>query len=326
MSVPLAVQAAYDLSVDALRELDAIVGTTIQRWASANDYLFRGRIKEPDSLAEKLETGRYAGWQDIDDLYACTVVIPTTLHVDRALTFLRAAFRESAVRGQGVANKPPDVFRFDAPRFIGTLTPQPGIERPSGLDEVMFEVQILTAFEYAWVVATHDLVFKGGHVDWRRARLAAHLKAAAEEADALIVSFERTAEHLPISPHRDTNRRELISTFFKEQLDAGRIPETLEPGSWARFCDNVLELVQSFARQRTDEELTQLLADAEAQFATGDVPVSGSLFQLVTGLVSRRHGSNALRRYVIVDSSELRDLHGVTEIPKPFLFRSEMEG
>lgn len=196
MGVPVALQMAYNNRLDSLRELEAIVGPTIQRWASTHDYLFKDRVKEAESLSEKLETGRFASWPDIDDLYACTVVIPTTSHVERVLDFLRAAFREREVRGQGISQKAPDVFRFDAPRFIGTLIPQEGVERSAGLDDVLFEVQILTAFEYAWVVATHDLVYKGGHVDWRRARLAAHLKAAAEEADALIASFELTAESI----------------------------------------------------------------------------------------------------------------------------------
>jgi hypothetical protein len=320
MGVPVAVQTAYDGALDLLRELEAIVGSTVQRWASSHDYLFKGRIKDLQSLSEKLECGRYEKWQDIDDLYACTVVIPTALHTEGALQFLGNAFNEREVRGQGVGQKPPDVFRFDAPRFIGTLTPQPGVERSAGLDDVLFEVQILTAFEYAWVVATHDLVYKGGHVDWRRARLAAHLKAAAEEADILITSFEMTAAVIPVSPHRDTNRRERLAVFFKEEFDSGRIPTTLEPGSWVRFCENVSDLLRSYARDRVDEELDLLLEDARNLLATGQVPVSGSLFQLVTGLVHQRLGSDALKRFVIVESSELRDLHGVTEIPKSFSF------
>jgi hypothetical protein len=318
MSVPVAVQAAYDATVDSLRQLEAIVGQTIQHWASANDYLFKGRIKDAQSLSEKLETGRFATWPEIDDLYACTVVIPTAGHVERVLGFLRAAFREREIRGQGVSQKAPDVFRFDAPRFIGTLTPQEGVERPAGLDDVLFEVQILTAFEYAWVVATHDLVYKGGHVDWRRARLAAYLKAAAEEADALITSFELTAESIPLSPHTATNRRERIAEFFKAEFEAGRIPTPLEPASWARFCENVSDLIHTYARDRFDEELDLLRADVQALLTSGGAPVSGSLFQLVVGLVNGRLGSDALRRFVIVDSSELRDLYGVTEIPRAF--------
>lgn len=319
MGVPVAVQTAYDSRFDSLRELEAIVGPSIQRWASGNDYLFKDRIKDPQSLSEKLETGRFASWPELDDLYACTVVIPTTGHIERVLGFLRAAFREREVRGQGVSQKAPDVFRFDAPRFIGTLIPQEGVERSAGLDEVLFEVQILTAFEYAWVVATHDLVYKGGHVDWRRARLAAHLKAAAEEADALIASFELTAESIPISPHPGTNRRERIAEFFKGEFEAGRIPAPLEPASWARFCENVSDLLRSYARDRFDEELDLLVVDAEEFFANG-APVSGSLFQVVVGLVNRRLGVDALRRFVIVESPELRDLHGVTEIPRAFTF------
>lgn len=320
MGVPIAVQAAYDASLDDVRELEAIVGSTVQRWASANDYLFKGRVKDAPSLSEKLETGRYSRWGELDDLYACTVVIPTAPQVEMVLHFLRSAFLERQVKGRGIGQKPPDVFRFDAPRFIGSLTPQPGVGRPDGIDDLLFEVQILTAFEYAWVVATHDLVYKGGHVDWRRARLAAHLKAAAEEADALIASFALTAEGVAISPHSETNRRERVAGFFKEEFEAGRIPATLEPKSWARFSDNVCDLVRSFARDRVDEEIDLLIVDARTLFAEGGAPMSGSLFQLVTGLVNQRLGVEALRRYVLVESAELRDLHGVADVPNAFVF------
>jgi ppGpp synthetase/RelA/SpoT-type nucleotidyltranferase len=321
VTVPIAVQTAYDESIPSVRELAKLVGDSVSHWASSNDYLFKGRIKDADSLAEKLETGRYPAWRDIDDLYACTVVIPTTLHIERALEYLKTTFLEREIKGQGISQKAPDVFRFDAPRFIGTLVPQPEGERPEGLDAILFEVQVLTAFEYAWVVATHDLVYKAGHVDWRRARLAAHLKAAAEEADALITSFELTAEAIPVSPHPWTNQKERVAAFFKQAHTDGRIPDTVVPTSWSRFSENVVDLVRSFAaRDRMDEQLDLLLQDAEELLASGDIPVSGSLFQTVTGLRSRRDGPAALKKYIIVDSSELRDLHGVTEVPRPFEF------
>lgn len=320
MGVPLAVQSAYDISLDHAKALQAIVGAAVQRWASSNEYLFKDRIKTAPSVSEKLETGRYSRWQELDDLYGCTIVIPTASHVQGALNFLRSAFSEHEVRGQGISHKPPDVFRFDAPRFIGKLRPQPESERPPGVEDILFEVQILTAFEYAWHVATHDLVFKGGHVDWRRSRLAAHLKAAAEEADALIGAFELTAENIPISPHRDTSRTEQIAAFFREAHASGRIPDALVPASWARFSANVLRLVESYSGQRVDEELEALLAGADSFLSAGSVPVSGSLFQLVTGVVVTQRGKDGLRRFVIVDSSELRDLYSVPSVPRAFAF------
>ena len=320
MAIPQAVEEAYATALAAVRTVEAVVGSTVQRWASANDHLFKDRVKTSTSVSEKLETGRFESWTELDDLYACTVVVPTPSHIEGVLDFLRAAFVEVEVRGRGVAQKPADVFRFDAPRFIGTLTPQPEVGRPPGAETVLFEVQILTAFEYAWTVATHDLVYKGDRIDWRRARLAAHLKAAAEEADILITSFEKTSESIPLSPDRDSERRERVASFFQERVAEERLPATLVPASWSRLTENVIGLLRSVKRDDVDGALDALLTDADAALARGPAPVSGSMFQFVIGAVAGRHGVDALRRYVVVESAELRDLYAVTDVPKPFRF------
>jgi hypothetical protein len=62
------------------------------------------------------------------------------------------------------------------------------------------------------------------------------------------------------------------------------------------------------------------LEDVRELLSRGDVPISGSLFQLMLGIVNRRSGAEAFRWYVLVDSMELRELHGVADIPKPFAF------
>jgi hypothetical protein len=55
----------------------------------------------------------------------------------------------------------------------------------------LFGVQVVTAFEYAWIAATHDLVHKSDDVDWRRLRLAAQpKKAAVKQIEVLIAAFD----------------------------------------------------------------------------------------------------------------------------------------
>lgn len=320
MGVPQAVQAGYDQALVAVKAVQAIVGSTVLRWAAGNDYLFKERIKTVSSTAEKIESGRFDSWRMLDDLYACTVVVPTLSHVEGVVDFLEAAFETYEIRGQGVARKPPDVFRFDSTRFIGRLREQEGGDRPEGADAVLFEVQILTAFEYAWSVATHDLVYKGTSVDWRRDRLAAHLRAAAEEADILISSFEETAGAIRVSPHADTERVERIIGYFRGELEKGSLPESLEPLSWVRFGENVLELVKSFRRTTVDNVLEGVFSETAVMLGEGPAPRTGSLFQLVVGVIIRSHGRNALRGFVVIDSSELRDFYNVQSVPKAFVF------
>ena len=56
-------------------------------------YAFVSRIKTIESLAEKIETGRFAKWSDLDDLFACTVIIPTLSHEKEVKEFCQKAFK-----------------------------------------------------------------------------------------------------------------------------------------------------------------------------------------------------------------------------------------
>ncbi|MHB8234395.1 MAG: nucleotidyltransferase family protein [Solirubrobacteraceae bacterium] len=317
MAVPQAVQEAYTQARPLIESVAAIVKPTVVAWTEQHEYFFRGRVKTVESLAEKLECGRIASWAEVDDLYAAEVVVPTLEHVSPTLEHLRRSFRPREIRGPGVSQKSPQEFRFDATRFIGTVVPQEGLTRLAGVEELLFEVQILTAFEYAWQVATHDSVYKGDAIDWRRQRLAAHLRAAAEQADYLIAAFDSAAEIIPLSLHRDTERREQIVSLCRRELEDERIPESLQPESWVRFADNVLSLVKRYAkRDKVDRELDTLLAALEARIAEGGVPFSGTLFQLVVSLVVQLKGVNALRSFPLVESIELRDLYGIMRVPR----------
>src|SRR5437764_1108082 len=80
-----------------------------------------GGPKRIESVAEKIDSGRYRRWVDIDDLFACTVVIPTLRDEDRVIAFLKGVFHAVDVRGRNDTRKPPAVFRFEATRFIGRL-------------------------------------------------------------------------------------------------------------------------------------------------------------------------------------------------------------
>jgi hypothetical protein len=317
MPVPQAVTEADNRSQPVIQNLAAVVRSTIEVWTARHGYFFRGRIKSAASTAEKLETGRFRSWADLDDLYAAEIVVPTLAQVSPTLEYLQQTFSQREVRGRGIGKKPPSEFRFDAVRFIGTLSPREGVNRTAGVEQILFEVQILTAFEYAWQVATHDSVYKGDTIDWRRLRLAAYLRASAEQADSLIAAFDDVVDTLPASPHPDTERRERIVRLCQREISAAKLPEGLQPESWVRFGENVLGLVKTYAGSRAiDQELDELLTAVEVKASEGTAPVSGTLFQLIVAEVVGLKGPQALNRFPIVDSDELRDIYRIVRIPK----------
>ena len=70
---------------------------------------------------------------------------------------------------------------------------------------ITFEIQVKSAFEHAWAVSTHDLVYKSPEIDWKRLRLAAQIKANVEQLDTLILAFEQTSAIIQENHSPDLN-------------------------------------------------------------------------------------------------------------------------
>lgn len=325
MPEPESIRQAFDVTALPLGDVARYVGDTLKTYCQDRNYLFNERTKTAESLSEKLESGRFHRWSKLDDLFACTVVVPVHDHVEGVVRHLDAVFDRKALRDRDTTPKPPDVFRFDGTRWYGTIRAAAAAERQPGADQIIFEVQVVTAFEYAWIAVTHDIVYKADTVDWRQLRLAAQLKAAVEQVEVLIDAFESASGAVRESPWPETESKALIVGRFKTLARDGHIPSTLEPASWRRFADNVYSLVTSYTHERRevgDAVMTLLdLADAELRDPDGfSLPQSGTLFQFLVRVVSKKTGTGNLDSFVVVPSRELRDLYEVDQIPKVFKF------
>jgi hypothetical protein len=323
--VPESVRAAYGNVEHLIVDLEAYVSDTLQRYCAANKYLFYGRRKTYDSLAEKLEGGRISSWSEIDDLYACTIVVPTIDHEPLVLEKLSQYFDCVAIRSRATAKTAPDVFRFSTTRFYGRLSEEAALSRPTGVGDIKFEVQIPTVFEYAWTTVTHDLVYKGSNVDWSRLRLAAQLKAAVEQIETIIGAFSAASSAVPVSSWPEVETKQKIISGFSSMITDGLISPELEPASWRRFGDNVWSLVKSYDRNPNTLEASvdRLIEGVRAYWgASGapECPTSGTLFQLVVAFVASENSDGNLSKYRLVESVELRDLYGVTAVPSVFDF------
>ncbi|WP_406138252.1 hypothetical protein [Streptomyces sp. NBC_01089] len=303
------------------------VSGTLRPYCDQRGYPYKGRKKQLVSLSEKLESGRYSRWSEVDDLYACTVVVPTAAHEDSVLGFLSDAFEEVEVRRRNSTQKAPDVFRFDSTRYIGRIESNPGLDLPEGVQNIQFEVQIPTAFEYAWAVVTHDLVYKSENFDWREQRLASLLKASVEQSELLIAGFQSNVSIVPKSAHPDSDAKNQIVDIFRGLVISGSISKELTPTSWSRFADNFYSLAKSYSSRRAAPVKAVELANAIAARIEGSDEwselMSGSLFQVVLGMVGGKIAPAAnLNNFVVVDSVELRDFHNLEHIPKVFDFNS----
>lgn len=240
-----------------------------------------------ESLAEKIETGRYGALAEIDDLVACTMVIPSLLEENDAIEYCQKVFSIHEIKRRAVARKSPDLFRFDATRLYGFIV------QPDGLDEVgrpsiysiKFEIQIRTAFEHAWIVSTHPLTYKSNRLDWKRFRLAAQIKATSEQLDLLIVQFEQLAAAIPESPWPELSRKQEIVALIEGLLHDGVIPSEAAPKDMSRFADNLATLVRASQRKLRIEDVLRSLDKELRSFTSETFPRSASLLQVCVGVL-----------------------------------------
>ena len=121
MIIPGSVRRRFDQDEIALELLSEKVFGAVSRYCISRDFAIAGRKKGCGSLAEKLETGRYSKWSELDDMYGCKIIVPTLHEEKSTLEFLKRVFSTVDIKLRGSTKKRPDVFRFDSTRFIGRL-------------------------------------------------------------------------------------------------------------------------------------------------------------------------------------------------------------
>lgn len=265
------------------------VKETLIGFADSRGYAVVARSKTVESVSEKIETGRYPSWSAIDDLVACTIVIPKISDETEVLEFLKQAFLEIKILRRGSTKKSPDVFRFECTRFIGKLNRPADILPTEPAYDVMFEIQVRTAFEHAWSVTTHDLTYKNEQVSWERLRLAAQLKATIEQLDMLVAAFEDNTKFIPGNPFPEMDAREEAALYFQGLFQERRLPEELRPKDWTRFAENLAALLRSARslKRDTPQQRVQRVIGVMSQFlATGaSVSLNLSLLQFTFALL-----------------------------------------
>jgi ppGpp synthetase/RelA/SpoT-type nucleotidyltranferase len=285
-------------------------------FAEKQGFAYVGRLKDEESLAEKIETGRFPSWSQLDDLFACAIVIPTVADETPVIDFLDSRFSRVALRRRGTTQKDPAVFRFDATRFIARL-PASALPEDSGpLAAIAFEVQIRTAFEHAWSVTTHALTYKGERVDWRRMRLVAQLRAAVEQMDSLVAGFDGLSETISEQGWPEVAAQKRIEGFFRARFDGGTLPAELMPASWVRFTGNMYQLIRGChhgPRSQLEATIANALDCIEhriTEFSSTSVPKSLSLVQLSLGILAEASlAEGRLDRYAPLITEELVSLY-----------------
>lgn len=298
MIVPSVVKEKFVEWEPSTREVAKRVEDILIPYTRRKSYLFEGRRKTLESLAEKLESGRYKEWGQIDDLYACTIAVPLPDNELEVRQYLVDRFELIDSRERGGTAKEPGMFRFDSTRLIFRLHPsvRPEVVEGANIFSVKFEIQIKTIYDFAWSKTTHALTYKSDFVDWKRYRLAAHLKAASEQIEFLLRGFDDAAQHLVESPWASIKDKAKIAEFFQDCVARGAIPNEVVPKDWSRFSENFYRAMQALMGRRPTGEnrdsldmVTRALEELEEHFSTLNsrtFPRSVSLYQYCIGYLS----------------------------------------
>jgi ppGpp synthetase/RelA/SpoT-type nucleotidyltranferase len=284
MITPFVLSQKYNEHLKYINLLVEKVRPTVINFCEEHNFAFTSRIKTVESLAEKIETGRYNKWDDLDDFYACTVIIPTLGQEEMALDYFKSIYKPVKIIKRGQVKKSPDSFRYDSTRIICRLKKPEGLTT-SGIYDISFEIQIRSAFEHAWSVATHDLTYKSDIIDWKRHRLSSQIKATVEQLDTLILSFEQAAPSIKENPWPELKSKKKIATLIIDMIERGKIPSEIKPKDWSRFSDNLYSLLKA---NKKEDYLDNALDKIRIYFDSLSLdmfPRSISLLQFITAIL-----------------------------------------
>ena len=186
MKIPASVRALYYSNLDDYRELKSKVDALFtakkgERWH------YESRIKEIQSFALKVESGRGFRGATLEDLFACTLVVENSTALKEAESLVRDNFTIEERRPPPSADTrlQPEAFRFEDLRLYARSMALNDL-KPRGFENCPFEIQLKTFLQHAWTIATHDLVYKSADRRWGRSRIAYQVKAMLEQAETAI--------------------------------------------------------------------------------------------------------------------------------------------
>ena len=199
-------------------------------------WFFYSRLKNLESFALKVESGRVPNPNNLEDFFACTIVVATLAQIEEAERLVLEYFDLSYRKPQhdSFTHKAPFSFAFDDLRlYVARRAPASG-RRPD-LNGLVFEIQIKTTLQHAWSHATHDLIYKSNTISWPLERIAYQVKAMLEHAEVAIAEADRLADAAGVSKRdqQTTSVLQLIeqirSIWNNERLpeDVKRLAEAL---------------------------------------------------------------------------------------------------
>lgn len=259
MKINSSIRAIYQEVRELHKLLEARVKEAFEG-GKRKQWFFLCRIKEEESFALKLETGRVSDPRTMEDFFACTLVVENRSSISEALNIVEDICDIVSRRppDEGKTHKSPDEFCFDDLRLYVKLKASDQLP-PTPLNDIIFEIQIKTFLQHAWSIATHDLVYKGQNVDWGRARVAYQIKAMLEHAEISVERVDAMAESSLLAVTDEKIRKlKAVIDWLRSTWDGEWLPKDM-----VRLAENIIAMCQAI-NVDLDDTIECVRLDTEA--------------------------------------------------------------
>jgi ppGpp synthetase/RelA/SpoT-type nucleotidyltranferase len=249
MKINSRIRDLYEACDERYRRLGEEVREKLAPRCEEKGWFYRARVKKLESFALKLETGRIETPAEAEDFFACTIVVPTQAQIEDAEELVNSLFDKSGRRPEfdDVTSKEASNFVFDDLRLY-VKRRESASSRNEDLTGLIFEVQVKTILQYAWGVATHDLIYKSDTVSWPKARIAYQVKAMLEHAELAIAEANELSRAASVAKKDGRTSQVLKIIGSIERL----WPEDALPSDRKRLAENIL-VVLTIAGKEPDD-------------------------------------------------------------------------
>jgi ppGpp synthetase/RelA/SpoT-type nucleotidyltranferase len=188
--VPTELSAAYATLAHNLGALKERVDSILKAFAEEQDGQYSSRVKTIDSIFEKAVLGNYRQLNEIEDLLAAIIILPTAPIGEALLAFkqsLSGPFTVEDIRSNRTQR--PSEFIYDDLHFILRLKDS-ALLLNKNLLKFSFELQVKSYMQQGWAKAIHNTIYKAPTESWRASRVAAQTRATIEIVEAALATGE----------------------------------------------------------------------------------------------------------------------------------------